>query len=113
MKNKLLSIQAEEAHIVFGDYMTKGLHGIWLLCRGKKYILYPRQLIKMLLHKSGELTASCRDGETWNGNIVYYQDNVDHYRWIVTDYADKRAAYLLFPKDRIHEEIKKSFHAPL
>ena len=109
MENKLLSLQAEEAHIVFGDYMTKGMYGIWLLCRGKKYVLYPRQLIIMLLHKSGELTASCRDGETWSGNIVYYSDNVDHYIWIVTDYDDKRAAYLLFPKDRIHEEIKKAF----
>lgn len=109
MENKLLSLQAEEAHIVFGDYMTKGIHGIWLLCKEKKYVLYPRQLIKMLLHKSGELTASCRDGETWSGNIVYYSDNVDHYSWLATDYDDKRAAYLLFPKDRIHEEIKIAF----
>lgn len=32
------------------------------------------------LHKSCELTASCKDGEAWNGNTVYYYDVVDEYR---------------------------------
>lgn len=109
MENLQLSSQPEEAHIVFGDYEDKGKYGIWLLCRGKKYVLYPRQLIKMLLHKSGELTASCKDGEVWNGNIVYYYDGVDEYRWILTDYFDNRAAYLLFPKEAMHEAIRKTF----
>ena len=109
MENKQLSSQPEEAHIVFGDYEGKGKYGVWLLCRGKKYLLYPRQLIKMLLHKSGELTACCKDGEDWNGNTVYYFDGVDEYRWILTDYFDKRAAYLLFPKEVMHEAIRKTF----
>lgn len=109
MENKQLFPQSEEAHIVFGDYGGKGKYGIWLLCKGKKYVLYPRQLIKMLLHKSGELTASCKDGEAWNGNTVYYYDVVDEYRWILTDYFDKRAAYLLFPKEVMHGAIRKTF----
>lgn len=89
MENKQLSPQSEVAHIVFGNYEDKGKYGIWLLCKGKKYVLYPRQLIKMLLHKSGELTASCKDGEAWNGNTVYYYDVVDEYRWILTDYYQR------------------------
>ena len=109
MENKQLFPQSEVAHIVFGDYEGKGKYGIWLLCKEKKYVLYPRQLIKMLLHKSGELTASCKDGEDWNGNTVYYDDGIDEYRWILTDYFDKRAVYILFPKEVMHGAIRKTF----
>lgn len=104
-----LTTQSQDAKIAFGDFETKGKFGIWLLSGEKKYVLFPTQLVSMLLHNKGNLTASCKDGEIWNGNTVYYYDIGDDCSWILSDYADRKAAYLVFPKEEMHDTIRKVF----
>lgn len=109
MENEPLITHQQEPHVEFGDYEMKGQYGIWLSNDGKKYVLFPSELVSMLLHIEGKLTASCKDGDIWNGNTVYYSDAVDEYIWILTDYANKKSAYLVFPKNKIHKEISEAF----
>ena len=98
-----------KAEIIFGDYEGNEEYAILMLYDGKKYVLFPTQLVTMLLHKEGKLIASCKDGDYWNGNTVFFYDEVDHYNLILTDYADKKASYLVFQKAEIHEAIKQTF----
>lgn len=42
-----------------------------MLYDGKKYVLFPTQLVTMLLHKEGKLIASCKDGDYRNGNTDF------------------------------------------
>lgn len=108
MNNKRTN-KINKAEIIFGDYEGNGKCCIMLLYGGKRYVLFPTQLITMLIQKEGNLTASCKDGDVWNGNTVYYHDAVDDYKWLLSDYADKEAAYLVFPKDVIHKAIRDTF----
>lgn len=107
MENEPLITHQQEPHVEFGDYEMKGQYGIWLSNDGKKYVLFPSELVSMLLHIEGKLTASCKDGDIWNGNTVYYSDAVDEYIWILTDYANKKSAYLVFPKIRFTRKLVK------
>lgn len=98
-----------KAEIIFGNYEGNVKCCIMLLYGGKRYVLFPTQLITMLIQKEGNLTASRKDGDVWNGNTVYYYDAVDEYKWLLSDYVDKKAAYLVFPKDVIHKAIRDTF----
>lgn len=97
------------AHIIFGDYEVKGEYAIWLEYMGKYYVLFPNSLVEMLLHRNGSMVASCKAGDIWNGNSVYYSDVVDYYDWILADSLNKEATYITLHKIQLHKEIKAAF----
>lgn len=61
----------DKAEIIFGDYEGNEKYTILMLYDGKKYVLFPTQLVTMLLHKEGKLIASCKDGDYRNGNTDF------------------------------------------
>lgn len=107
--NKTSNTTQEKACIKFGDFEDEGDFGIWLCYAQKHYLLFPNALVKMLIHKDGEMVVSRRDGEGWSGLTTKYRDGVDEYVWIICDCSAQSSTYVAISKTEMHYSVRLSF----